>query len=336
MKRRWWYWWLGPGLLLCCTVGQAHPLAPALLELRETAAGEYAVLWRTSVSRAQSVDVMPELPAGCRPLTAPQSQTEGNDALTMRWNVACPKLQGQTVRVIGLAGSGINVILRVEDRQGHVSHALLDASRPHHVVPAPERPTQVVARYLRLGITHLYTGFDHVLFITGLVLLVTGWRPLLWAVTAFTLGHSLTLSLAVLGWVKVNAAVTELGIALSLLYLACEAARPARLDSLFLRYPGLLTMAFGLLHGLGFAGALAGTGLPVGDIPLALLGFNLGIELAQLALIAGLLLMGRGLRQRMSNAAGGSRADGILRVPVYLMGSLAVYWCCERLASLFA
>ena len=293
------------GLLLAgwVSTAQAHPLAPALLDLRELkpSAGEssgaptrYAVLWRTSVARVQGVDVQPQLPADCRAQTAAQISTEENQSLVQRWQVQCgPQgLTGRTLGVTGLDRSRINVILRIETLDGNVSTALLDADRPLYTVPLPQAAPPVFSTYLGLGIEHLLLGLDHVLFVLGLVLLVRRWRALVITITAFTLGHSVTLALATLGFVRVNPALTELAIAFSILVLALEIVRP-RPDSFIRRRPWLMASSFGLLHGLGFAGALAEVGLPRGEIPLALFAFNLGIEFGQLMLVAVLLVLAR-------------------------------------------
>jgi hypothetical protein len=312
-------------LSLLATAAAAHPLAPALLELREIAPARYEVLWRTSVSRAQQQDVSPQLPAGCVELAAPQARIE-DEALVARWTVQCPAaVAGQTIAIAGLEGSGITVILRVQERGGRVATALLTPQQSSIVAEAPG-PT--LARYFALGVRHLASGFDHVLFICGLVLLVRRPRALVVTVTAFTLGHSVTLALATLGLVKVDAALMELGIALSILVLATELARDA--PSLLARRPWLLAAGFGLLHGLGFAGALAEAGIPAGEIAAALLGFNLGIEAAQLALVAALLLA--------IAALGRVRAPTVIwrTASIYAIGSLAGYWALGRAAALWA
>src|SRR6185295_4271413 len=143
----------------------------------------------------------------------------------------------------------------------------------------------VAASYLRLGIEHILTGFDHLLFVLGLCLLIAGRRPLLWTLTAFTAGHSVTLSLAALGFVHVPQAPAEAAIAVTIVILARELARPSTTPRLLRRRPWAMAALFGLLHGLGFAGALADIGLPAGDIPLALFSFTVGIEIGQIAFV---------------------------------------------------
>jgi hydrogenase/urease accessory protein HupE len=319
-------------LIGLCLPAHAHPLAPALLELRELessgTAARYAVLWRTSVTRAQGTDVQPQLPSDCRALSTAQVSAEENQSLVQRWQMQCgPQgLIGRTLGVAGLDRSRINVILRIETLDGSVNTSLLDADRPLYTVPAPQIEPPIFKTYLVLGIEHLLLGLDHVLFVIGLLLLVRRFKPLVLTITAFTLGHSVTLALATLGWVRVNPALTELAIAASILVLALEIVRP-RPDSFIRRRPWLMASSFGLLHGLGFAGALADVGLPQGEIPLALLAFNLGIEFGQLMLVGVLLVLAR-LWSRL--AAQPVTTVTSLLLPAYLIGSLAAFWCIER------
>jgi hypothetical protein len=187
----------------------------------------------------------------------------------------------------------------------------------------------VVRGYALLGVEHILTGWDHLLFVLGLVLLVGPGRMLLWTVTAFTAGHSITLALASLGLVNVPQGATEAAIALSIYLLAVELVRSSGGRVTFMqRAPWLVAGGFGLLHGLGFAGALAAVGLPQGEIPLALFAFNVGIELGQLAFVGTILA--------------GMAALGRLRVtwptwvspaPAYAIGALAIYWFLERVAG---
>lgn len=187
----------------------------------------------------------------------------------------------------------------------------------------------VARSYLGLGIEHLLTGLDHVLFVIGLVLLVSSWRSLIATVTSFTLGHSVTLTLATLEVVSVPTLVFELAIAFSILVLGAELAREEPGETWLRRRPWAMAFGFGLLHGLGFAGALSEIGLPAADIPLALFSFNVGIELGQLLIVAPLALAIAFAGERLR-----ALPAPLLRVPAYVIGSLAAYWCIERAALL--
>jgi hydrogenase/urease accessory protein HupE len=186
----------------------------------------------------------------------------------------------------------------------------------------------VIWAYLGLGVEHILFGVDHLLFVLCLLLLVREIRKLLATVTAFTLAHSITLAAATLGFVRVPAAPVEATIALSIVFLARELSRGEHLRSAVTRsYPWLVAFSFGLLHGLGFAGALAEVGLPQREIPLALFAFNVGVELGQLAFIATVLFLVRGFRLlplRMPSWS--SVAAG------YAIGSVAAFWVFARLS----
>ena len=183
--------------------------------------------------------------------------------------------------------------------------------------------------YATLGVAHILTGLDHLLFVAGLLLLARTPRRLVETVTAFTVGHSITLTLAVLDLVRVPVAPIELAIALSVFWLAVELARTPRRPTLVQRRPSLLAGLFGLLHGLGFAAALQAVGLPSGDVPLALVAFNAGIEAGQLGFVAVCLLAAAALRRLPLAWPRWAR-----ELPLYAMGSLAAFWCFERAAAL--
>jgi hypothetical protein len=203
---------------------------------------------------------------------------------------------------------------------------VLTASRPAFRVPARESAAAVAGAYLRLGVEHLVSGLDHVLFVLGLVALLRGGRRLVLAITAFTLGHSATLAAASLGLVRVPSAPVEAAIAGSLVAVALALARPdAGAGSGLARRPAALPFTFGLLHGLGFAGALASAGLPGHALPLALLSFNLGIEAGQLALVA-LALPALALLRRTPLP----RSAFVCELPATALGALGMYLVFER------
>ncbi|HKY93094.1 MAG TPA: HupE/UreJ family protein [Nevskiaceae bacterium] len=319
-------------LVLAPLATQAHPLAPALLDVHETAPGRYDVLWRTSVLRAAGVDVAPRFPEGCTSGAASPVEVVEGSAVVTRWSLDCGAsgLAGRTVTIDGLRRSGINALVRVAHADAPVAEALLDAGAPAFTVPQGGAGGAVFVPYLRLGVEHLLTGVDHLLFVTGLVLLVRRPRAVAIAVTGFTLGHSVTLALAVLGLVHFDARLTEVGIALTLLVLACEIARPrGEGPSALGRHPLAMACAFGLVHGLGFAGALSAIGLPPGAIGSALLAFNLGIELAQLAVVAAWLA----LAAVVARVSPVTSRPGLRALPAYSIGTLAAYFVLQRAAE---
>ena len=316
---------LGTGL---AAPAGAHPLAPSLLDLREASPGRITALWRRPQLLRVGAGLEPVLPGRCRTVEPPFEVSEGAAQVT-RWTVDCGSagLTGGTVAVRGLLEAGSDALLRIELADGRRLQAVLRSTAPSFVVPPAQGAAGMAAGYLTLGIGHLLTGWDHLAFVLGLVLLVGGWRRLLGTVTAFTLGHSLTLSLAALGLVRLPPGPIEAAIALSIVALAVELARRDR-PTLFGRRPWLMAAGFGLLHGLGFAGALAEVGLPVREIPLALLAFNAGIELAQIGFILAVLGIGLALAPLLRRLP-----TWTAEVPTYLIGTLAAFWMFQRLAG---
>jgi hydrogenase/urease accessory protein HupE len=200
-------------------------------------------------------------------------------------------------------------------------------TRPEAVLRG-ERPWQVTAgEYLVLGFHHILLGIDHLLFVLALLMLVPNMRTLVWTITSFTLAHSLTLAAATLGWVHVPQAPVEAVIALSILFVAMEIVhwRQGR-PGLTRRWPWLVAFTFGLLHGFGFAGALSEIGLPEHAIPLALLFFNVGVELGQLLFIGAVIAVSLVLKRI-------TWPGWAWRVPVYTIGSLAAFWTIQRIAG---
>ncbi len=314
----------------------AHPRAPSLLELRETdaATGHFDVLWKTPLQRPAGTLHEPVLPEACRALGAPERRAEAT-ALVTRFAVACGPggLRGGGVGVSGLEPRGAGAVLRVELADGEVLQQLLTAGSA--IVAVPEVPSRlgVLGDYLRLGVGHLVFGIDHVLFVLGLLLLVRGPRALVLTVTAFTLGHSVTLSIAALGHSPVPSRWAEVAIAATLLALAVELVpREGRSFAGFRERPWRMAWAFGLLHGLGFAGALSEIGLPRGEIVTALVAFNLGIELGQLGLVAVALAAARALRGPAQAVPSAWRAHAA----AYGLGGLAGYWAIERTVAALA
>jgi len=317
---------LGLLALAVAAAAQAHPLAPSYLSLEESAGGKVQLYWKTPRLVARGARLAPLLPESCR-RQGPPEVIEGPSALVERLSLQCPGgLVGASLGVAGLAGSGTDALLHLQLADGSERWTVLTAGAPRYRVPAAQSALQIGRGYLEMGITHLTGGLDHVLFVAGLLLLLQGRRRLLLAISAFTGGHSLTLALATLGLLQLPQAFTDLGIAASLVVLANEIARAGEVTpSLLLRRPWIMAFGFGLLHGLGFASALSALGLSRSDIPLALLSFNLGIELGQLGLVL-LLLPLAGIAPELARRA----PRWVAPLPSTLIGSLGVFWCLER------
>jgi hydrogenase/urease accessory protein HupE len=319
-------------LLLLAGGAEAHRLAPSLLQLSESAPGEaLEVLWKTPLQRPAGVELAPVLPEECTVEGTPEAGREGT-AGTLRFRLFCPGGPvGHRFGVDGLGPSRTEAVVRVALADGRSFQTVLRGDDPPFLVPERQLPLEVLGAYLGLGYRHILEGLDHLLFVLGLVLLVTPLRRLVWTVTAFTLGHSVTLSLAALGFVGLPQGPVEVAIAFSILVVAVEIVDrdPAR-PTWLARFPWLMAGLFGLLHGLGFAGALREVGLPQEEISLALFSFNLGIELGQLTFVVAVLAFLVATRSWLASAPG-----WLARVPAYGIGSLAAYWCIERTAGLF-
>ena len=311
----------------------AHALSPSLLVLHENAGGRVDVTWKIPMLRLTGADLETLLPADCPPTGAPAID-EDAESVTTRWTVDCGAagLTGKRIGVDGLGPAKTDALLRLELADGRTVDTVLRAREPSLVVPGREAHTALASRYVALGIEHILTGYDHLLFVFGLLLLAAGTRALIATVTAFTLGHSITLTLAVLDVARVPPAPVEVLIAFSIFVLAVELARPdaAEAPTLMRRRPWLMAATFGLLHGLGFAGTLRAAGLPAQAVPLALLGFNAGIEIGQLAFVLTVLAATHALRPLVRRLPVWSRP-----VPVYAMGSLAACWMIQRGLPLF-
>lgn len=328
---------IGIGILLA-TGALAHPLAPAGLELREVGDGEVSVRFKTSLyprSRSAAERLAPQLPVDCGPARDGSVSLEG-DGRVERFTVSCGKsLVGREVGVRGLRENGIDAVLRLELADGRIVQHALRAGRSSFRIPERAERARVFGSYLEMGALHILSGLDHVLFVLGLVLLVSrggGYAArLILTLSAFTLGHCLTLSLAVLGFVELPTRGVEVAIALSVLALAVELGHPGP-SRRRVTLPWILALGFGLLHGLGFAAALTEAGLPEGEIPLALIAFNVGIELGQVAFVGVVLALRTGLRVAGSDAW---MPVWAYRLPVYAMGSLAAMWTLERTLALF-
>jgi hydrogenase/urease accessory protein HupE len=234
-----------------------------------------------------------------------------------------PDMVGAVIRVDGLEDSSVNVVVRVVRADGEAHHAILDSTAPQLTIAPSAEEAHSFFEYLALGVKHLLTGWDHLTFVLGLLVLF-GWkRRLVAAVTAFTVGHSLTLALSVVGIVSVPSALVEALIALTIVVLALE-IQTGQHGPVW-RHPWTLPGSLGLLHGLGFASVLFDAGLPADEIPLALFGFNLGLEVGQLGIIGAAWLGFAGARWVLPASWQTNRA-----IPAYVIGSLAAFWVIER------
>jgi len=306
----------------------AHPLAPALLELKENVSGVVEVLWKRSSKSVPGSDIQPVLPEDCVMLSEPGFEKQGV-AVFVRWTIDCGErgLVGRSIRIDGLGPAKIDTLVRIELSDGRKIQRVLRRGESAMTVPARPSKWRVFQDYSRLGFDHILSGGDHLLFVFGLFLLCMNTRDLIKTITSFTVGHSITLSAAALGYSNLPTGPIEVLIAASVLALAVELARNEPEPTWMRRYPWPMAMLFGLLHGLGFAGALREVGLPSGEIPMALFSFNVGIELGQLVFVLGLVALAP-LARRLPIPIP-------TRTAVYVMGSLATLWMIERGLAIF-
>lgn len=328
--------WLAFALLL---VGGLRPATadefrPAYLQLTQVDASTFDVLWKLpALDEATTLRLRPEFPAGTRVLT-PVHSAFANGTATQRWRIAVDGgLAGQSVQFPELSKNRVDVLVRLERLDGSTQLGRVLPLAPAFAFTASPGSMEVARTYTVLGIGHILTGLDHLLFVLALLILVTGTRRLVATITAFTLGHSLTLAAASLGFVQVPGPPVEAAIALSIMFVAAEIlhSQQGRLG-LTQRYPWLVAVSFGLLHGLGFAGALAEVGLPPLSIPVALLFFNIGVEIGQLLFIAAMFTVIAAGRRALARWAL-PRPGWWRRVSPYAIGGLASFWFIERLAA---
>jgi hydrogenase/urease accessory protein HupE len=302
---------------LTATPASAHELTMAEMEVRETLPGEFFWQWSaTNDKRPMGDDLAPRWPGGCKTgpnrLSCGEAGLKGTlaiDGVGRRYSAAIVKvywLDGQTrAYTLTKAQPTVQLYGSADDQRGR---------------------GEIAWAYLTLGVEHILTGVDHLLFVVGLLFLVGFRRQLIGTITAFTLAHSLTLALSALGVLTLRPPPVEATIAMSIVLVASEALREAR--TLARRLPALVSFLFGLVHGLGFAGALKDIGLPSSHLPLALLTFNVGVELGQLlAVLVAWGLVSLPITQR---------ALGRTRTPaLYAIGVVAAYWSWLRVAAIF-
>jgi len=319
-------------LLLVAVPLAAHELQPGFLELRETSPGQVDVLWKLPSlgSSDARMPLVPVFPDSCRQLGEARSDRAGT-AWVFTARLECKGgLAGQTLAVEGLEAFVTDVLVRVQHADGSVETHVLKAVQPQVVLRSAGDTRRGVGAYLYLGIEHILLGIDHLLFVLGLLLIVRDRWMLVKTVTAFTVAHSITLAAATFGIASVPPLPLNAAIALSILFLGPEIVRRWRGESSFtIRHPWVVAFAFGLLHGFGFASGLAQLGLPKGEIPLALLLFNIGVEIGQLAFVLLILLLERAFRLLRIHWPA-----LIARLPGYVVGSLGAFWTIQRVAIL--
>ncbi len=318
------------GFLLATTLVVADEFRPALLEITETEPGEYSVVWKRPLRQRGALRLSPIFPEHLERIGPVSTRSLRSSVIEeSRWKSGRGTLVGGAIEIEGLSSIPVDVILQIALADGAEHSAILRSASTSFVIPERATAWLVAGSYWKIGTIHILEGYDHLLFVLALMLIIPRLRLLLWTITAFTLAHSISLAAATLGVVEMPGPPTEAVIALSILFLTVEIVHghggPPTMTA---RYPWIVALAFGLVHGLGFAGALAEVGLPERDIPLALLMFNVGVEAGQILFVcAVLVLIALIKRVPIPWPAGSWRA-----VP-YAIGGIAAFWTIERVGS---
>lgn len=321
-------------LALLAAPARADDNRPFTLTVEPVAGDRFELTWKIPPNLDAAVLPALSMPQGCTVQGQPRAWSDALGHWQSRvW--ACPQgLAGRAITITWPRGNpGLATIARVHQAPGVVATVLLQPGERVLPIPAAQGPdaraSNPFMEFLRLGMEHIATGWDHLLFVAGLIVIAGTWRRVLVTVTGFTLAHSLTLALSALDLVRLHGRAVEVAIALSIVFLAVEIARGRR-DTLTWRYPVAVAATFGLLHGFGFANVLREVGLPPQGLASALLAFNLGIELGQVAFAASLLGAWR-LAARLAPVA--ARKARLQRLAAYGLGITASFWLFERLAS---
>ena len=320
----------GLTIIVLAPAVRAHEVRPGYLELGELDPRSYSVLWKQSAGGETIIQITPVFPAGCS-FVAPDRQQIEPGAVIVRGELRCGEpLSGKSIRIAGLEETATDVLLRVRHTDSRIETHLLRPASPSAPVGAATTRGERALAYLGIGIEHILRGVDHLLFVLGLLLIVKDRWMLVKTISAFTMAHSLTLAVATLGYASAPVPPLNAAIALSILFLGPEIVRVWRNETSFtIRHPWVVAFAFGLLHGFGFASGLASMGLPKNEIPLALLLFNVGVEIGQLFFVLLVLALERSFRvleiqwPRWVEAA-----------PGYAVGSLGAFWAIQRTAMM--
>jgi hydrogenase/urease accessory protein HupE len=308
------------------SAASAHEARPGFLELRETGPGTYSFLWKKPTGGEVEIQIAPVIPERCR-LATPDRQQLTPGALLVRGTLTCEGgLAGKTIAIAGLEATITDVLVRLHHADGRLESHLVRPAMPSVTLGAVTTAGGRALGYVELGVQHILLGVDHLLFVLGLLLVVADRWMLVKTITSFTLAHSITLAIATLGYASAPLPPLNAAIALSILFLGPEVVRRSRGETSFtIRNPWFVAFAFGLLHGFGFASGLTAMGLPRAEVPLALLLFNVGVELGQLAFVLLVILL-----ERSFSTLEVRWPRPVERLPGYAVGTLGAYWTIQR------
>jgi hypothetical protein len=319
-------------LQLAVTTLHAHEMRPAYLQIRQTGKDSYVLLWKIPRVGNEVISIKPAFPDWFKVEQRVPATESGTGALFTFQATSARDIHGMPFTIDGLRETIVDVLVQVDFLDGEQNSFLVQPINNHAVIPQQSGTLETVKGYFVLGVEHIWTGFDHLMFVLALLIITMGYtRRLLITVTAFTLAHSITLSLAALGYVGLPGPPVEATIALSIVFLAVEIIRGQQgHPTLTSQKPWLVAFIFGLLHGLGFARALVTVGLPQKHIPLALAFFNIGVEAGQIAFIMVVLLLLKLLASRLHWPL------WVRKLPAYGIGSLAAFWLIDRVVAFWS
>lgn len=315
----------------------AHEIRPALLEIEERQPGMFDVTWKVPALGDRVLGLAPVFPECMKPVGPPSNHiSPGAMVQYYTFKTDGQPIAGETILIQGLSSLQIDVLVRINLANGEHHSIILRPKSPSFVIPERATKSAVAWSYMKMGVIHIFEGIDHLLFVLALVIIVPNMWMLLKTITAFTVAHSITLALATLGYVHVPSGPTEAVTALSIVFLAVEIVRIRQGKfSLAAKYPWAVAMTFGLVHGLGFAGALSEVGLPQHEIPLALLMFNVGVELGQIAFVFAMLCIW-GILHMIWTVQPLLEPMRRWQLVPYAIGCVAAFWTIERTIGFFA
>ena len=316
-------------IVLFSNVGFSDEIRPSYLQIKAMGENTHDVIWKVPARNDQfKLALKVAFDKNVRKIKEPVGAFVGGSYVS-NWRIYAPEgLDGTTLQISGLSSSPSDVLLRIINEQGEITIGNIKPDKPTYTFVASAGTWETVKTYTKLGIEHILEGTDHLLFVACLVMIASTFTKLLWTITGFTLAHSITLFLAAMDWVRVPIPPIEAAIALSIVFLAMEIAKNDK-NSLTYRYPGLVSSSFGLLHGFGFASALMEIGLPQNERIVALLFFNVGVEIGQLIFVGFLLLMAWFIHLSYKR----SKDIQWAKVISYMIGSVSMMWLFQRVLS---
>lgn len=316
-------------VMMIFTDVRAHEIRPARLQITQQSDSTYSIFWKLPAIQQGVLKLKPILEFDHKVIHRDPGRDLG-DAYIESWIIQTPELSEESrITIEGLTNTITDVFVTTQTLDGESASFIIRPDQPYFTLQQHVKTSQKLMDFVVLGVEHIWLGYDHLLFVLCLLWLITGFRKLIKTITAFTIAHSITLAASSLGWMKLPGPPVESIIALSIVFLAVEIIKHRRGQEVYTsRYPWIVALVFGLLHGFGFAGALSEIGLPPNDIALSLIGFNAGVEIGQIIFVMVILLT-----IKVINTLFHKIPRWIPTTAVYAIGSLSSYWLIERVAG---